>query len=996
MKTQGGKSAILLFLVSTLLLGSAEISAAPSTSFADSRLARSISMDDGLPSNFIDDLFRDDAGFMWIATSGGGLCRYDGYDFLVFSTNSSISIKNNFVRHVAEDNFHRLWIASEGGLDVLDLDTFSMLDLSQTLLDEYQYEVCSFLTVDSKGCVWARSGSKILRVAFSEAGDIQSVDKLEGEDFPFLGVILKDVEEDGTVWAGISGRVCKLVPSGDGKIAVAPVLEGFTYREDAYLSDYLLKENEVWISTADGLYRYHLNTGQWKQYTYSPDDPCSLTQNFITGLAITDNKQLLAISLKGVNVYDPMEDNFERISAEPGSTGDDLLRSDFINCVKVYGGTVWLGTETAGVTLLDSKVLSVENLSHNSNDRTSIGPNPVNALFKSPDGTLWIGNVEGGLSYGSGRSFSHITRESDGISHNSVSTICSDPEGRIWIGTWGGGVDILDVTPSVKVRRRLVADGNLDNPLSYVGAMVMDYANDLMWIGTNAGIFYYDLATDKVYPALKQQANGCVGACIDDKGRLWMGSQAGVFVFDLRSRDAGKNDCAFDFQNFKYKLDDPSSRTVEKIYDVYKASDGTVWLGSYGNGFYKAIEDEDGSFTFKNYSSADGLVNDGVKCILDDASGDLWISTENGISRFNPSTGSFNTFSKSDGLTSSQFYLNAALRDSSGLLYFGHTAGLSIIDPMRTKAVHTVAAPCFTRISVADRVNYSPYPSIVRLHERDRSITFEFSALTFDSKQESRYAYCLEGQDLEWVELPAGSHSVNFTSMRPGKYTLKVRLLEGDDTQCGICEVPVRVVPYFYHSWWFYLLSLLILIVAFLIYQDWRVKNLVRQREELQAIVDERTREIKEQNKLIEEKAEELARQNRILTRQNEELAGHRILFSQDNESVRDDKFVSKAVDTVRELYKDPDLDVTTFCSAMGMSKTLLNKRLQDSLGQSIGQFIRTYRLNIAREMLVNNRESKSMNISEIAYESGFNDPKYFTRCFTKEYGMSPSSYLEN
>ena len=97
MKTQGGKSAILLFLVSTLLLGSAEISAAPSTSFADSRLARSISMDDGLPSNFIDDLFRDDAGFMWIATSGGGLCRYDGYDFLVFSTNSSISIKNNFI-----------------------------------------------------------------------------------------------------------------------------------------------------------------------------------------------------------------------------------------------------------------------------------------------------------------------------------------------------------------------------------------------------------------------------------------------------------------------------------------------------------------------------------------------------------------------------------------------------------------------------------------------------------------------------------------------------------------------------------------------------------------------------------------------------------------------------------------------------------------------------------------------------------------------------------
>lgn len=996
MKTAGGKSTILLCIAAILLCTCETVRASSSSSFADSRLARFITMDNGLPSNFVDDLYRDDAGFMWIATSGGGLCRYDGYDFLVFSTNSAIRIKNNFVRHIHEDGFHRLWIGTEGGLDILDLNTFTMLDISRTLLDEYQYEVCSFLTFDSKGCAWARFGDDILHVSFSDSGDIQSVDKLEDKAFPYQGAIMKDVEEDGTVWVGISGSIYKLMPSDEGEIAVTPVLEGFSFREDAYLSDFLLKENEVWISTADGLYRYHLNTGQWKHYTHSPSDPCSLTQNFITGLATTEEKQLIAISLKGMNVYNPLEDNFERICAEPSSPEKELLRSDFINCVKVYGKTVWLGTETAGVTLLDPKVLIVENLSHSSTDQTTIGPNPVNALYRSPDGTLWIGNVEGGLSYGSGTSFSHITREANGISHNSVSTICADPKGRIWIGTWGGGVDILEVSPSVKVKKRLVEDGNLDNPLSYVGAMVMDTTNDLMWIGTNVGIFYYDLTTDEIHSALEHQTNGCVGTCIDDDGRLWMGSQEGVFVFDLNSRDAAKTDCAFGFLNFKYKLDDPSSRTVEKIYDVYKAADGTVWLGSYGNGFYKASEDADGTFSFKNYSSSDGLVNDGVKCILDDASGDLWISTENGLSRFNTSNGVFSSFSIADGLSSAQFYLNAALRDSSGLLYFGHTGGLSIIDPIRTKLTQAEASPCFTRISVADKVSYSPYPSFVRLHERDRSITFEFSSLFFDSKKASRYEYCLEGQDDEWIELPSGSRSVYFTSMRPGKYTLKVRVVEDAELRSGVCEVPVRVAPYFYHSWWFYLLSLLSLVLLFIVYQDWRVKNLVRQREELQATVEERTREIKEQNKLIEEKAEELARQNRILTRQNEELAGHRILFSQDNESVRDDKFVSKAVDTIRELYKDPNLDVATFCSAMGMSKTLLNKRLQDSLGQSIGRFIRTYRLNIAREMLTNNRESKVMNISEIAYEAGFNDPKYFTRCFTKEYGMSPSSFLEN
>ena len=84
---------------------------------------------------------------------------------------------------------------------------------------------------------------------------------------------------------------------------------------------------------------------------------------------------------------------------------------------------------------------------------------------------------------------------------------------------------------------------------------------------------------------------------------------------------------------------------------------------------------------------------------------------------------------------------------------------------------------------------------------------------------------------------------------------------------------------------------------------------------------------------------------------------------------------------------------MAAFCAAMGMSKTLLNNRIQETFGQSTAQFIRTYRLSVAREMLLNNRDSKLLNISEIAYEVGFNDPKYFSRCFTKEFGVSPSSF---
>ena len=112
-------------------------------------------------------------------------------------------------------------------------------------------------------------------------------------------------------------------------------------------------------------------------------------------------------------------------------------------------------------------------------------------------------------------------------------------------------------------------------------------------------------------------------------------------------------------------------------------------------------------------------------------------------------------------------------------------------------------------------------------------------------------------------------------------------------------------------------------------------------------------------------------------------------------EESSDKKFLNKAFETIKANYKNSEYESTDFIEAMGVSKSLLNKKIQNLTGQSIGQFIRNYRLNIARELIEKNKVTRSMNISEIAYEVGFNDPKYFTRCFTKRYNAPPSSLLE-
>ena len=109
-----------------------------------------------------------------------------------------------------------------------------------------------------------------------------------------------------------------------------------------------------------------------------------------------------------------------------------------------------------------------------------------------------------------------------------------------------------------------------------------------------------------------------------------------------------------------------------------------------------------------------------------------------------------------------------------------------------------------------------------------------------------------------------------------------------------------------------------------------------------------------------------------------------------------DKKFMDKALKTLKDNYTNPDFDVTEFIDAMGISRSLLHKKLTNLAGQSASRFIRIFRLNIARELIIKNRTSHSLNISEIAYEVGFNDPKYFTRCFTKHFGIQPSAFLDN
>ena len=189
-------------ILAALVLGSALSPARAQDPFENDYLRSTLSMENGLPCNFIDDICQDDAGFLWLATSGGGLCRFDGYDLLTFGATSAVPLKSNFIRNVCEDRFHRLWIASEGGLDLLDLGTLDRLDLPHPTLEAYAGQLCSFLTLDTAGNLWFKTGKTLACVSFDEKGGVRDVLAFTHDGLSPANFVFEDVDGDGTGWAG--------------------------------------------------------------------------------------------------------------------------------------------------------------------------------------------------------------------------------------------------------------------------------------------------------------------------------------------------------------------------------------------------------------------------------------------------------------------------------------------------------------------------------------------------------------------------------------------------------------------------------------------------------------------------------------------------------------------------------------------------------------------------------------------------------------------------
>jgi AraC-like DNA-binding protein len=275
----------------------------------------------------------------------------------------------------------------------------------------------------------------------------------------------------------------------------------------------------------------------------------------------------------------------------------------------------------------------------------------------------------------------------------------------------------------------------------------------------------------------------------------------------------------------------------------------------------------------------------------------------------------------------------------------------------------------------------------ITLSESNRSFSIDFSALNYGYETQGIFSYRMKGFDNEWTLLKPGQHSVRYSALPAGSYVFEVKYESAVSSDSSdTISIDIIVKPYFWKSWWFRLL-MGILFVALLVYIYKRWVTELRRREAEQLLNPIR--------QVLEESEDPRQLQTRIQNiLDNQQRYRQSVVKSieADKEEVAKTQkpFMERVMEIMEANYTNSEFGVQEFCDALGMSRSVASKHLNAEVGLPAGQFIRNYRLNMAKEML--SAKTGNRNITEVAYAVGFNDPKYFTRCFTKMFGKSPSA----
>ncbi|MCP4656067.1 MAG: response regulator [bacterium] len=806
-----------------------------------------ISIEHSLSQSTVTCILQDRVGFMWFGTQDG-LNRFDGYDLVAFKHDSDDpgSLPHDSILVLLEGASGDLWIGTEGG-------GLIRWDPGGEVLSTHQYDAADPHSLSGD---WIRAlheeSSGILWVGTSESG-LNRFDPASGRFQHFrhdpsditslsddrIRAILKD--QSGRLWVGTMKGLNRFDRArgtfvryhGDAARRVGPKSEEI----HSLLED---RTGSLWIGTFGGLYRFDPASETFVAYAHESSEPSSLSANEVRALFEDQAGRLWIGTTDGLDLFDRQHGTFHHYSHVP-TDSTSLSSNEIMSIFQDRGGVLWIGTLGGGVNKWQPDTWRFSHYKIRASDPAAPVSDVVLAFSEDRQGQLWIGTLGGGLhrfDRSSGRltSYLHDPHDPHSLSNDRITTLWHDRDGVLWIGTQRGGLNRFDPSTERFQRYQHVPK----NPASLANNGVMTLFEDregMLWVGTyGGGLDQLDRDTgtfrhfrhDPDDPETIGK-NRVTSLAEDSAGALWVGTYGGgLSRFDRRSGA---------FHRFARRPVQPQNASYDFVVTLHMDSQDVLWIGTNGGGFDKLerLDEAAGTAHFRNYSERDGLPNDIVSGILSDAEGKLWLSTNRGLSRFDPQTETFGNYNMSHGLQSDEFNFQACYQSVDGEMFFGGLKGFNAFFPERIEIssyVPPVVLTSFMKMNQPVKLS-GPVSEVeaVSLDYRDRVVSFDFAVLDYTAPERNRYAYKLEGLTDDWLELGA-FRRVNLTNLDSREYVLRVKGASSSGIWNEARPITLRVGPPPWRSWWAWSLYAAILTSAVAAYVRTR-RAKARRREAL-------------------------------------------------------------------------------------------------------------------------------------------------------------------
>ncbi len=819
-------------------------------------------------------VYQDHEGYVWIGTIDG-LNKYDGVNFTVYKHNQkdSTSLPNSYITCIYEDKKNNLWIgtATSDGLCRYNRETckFERIlytdeqngKLENIITDIFEDDTGKFWVCTSNGVFWFDTEKNIFHPCFTET---------YGKD---ILVNFNDLHQDksGILWFisedQVHGGIIKYNPVTKETERYNTQHPIFKMKENAFYGLLIDKQENIWVGGySTGLSMINQHSKTITHYQKEPGGDNSLSNNSVSRLAQTDDGKILIGTEGGLNVFDPETKIFEhytKTEAE-GSILSNSIKDIYIG----REGTIWIACWGGGVSVYDKHYKKFTQ--YKKDKQTGYAFNMVTSFTEDIKGNIWIATDGKGITWFNPNENKFVRYLSDKndpqtLTNNKVLAVETDNNGGLWAGMWQGGLNYFQIKGNKLILKKKYPIVDENDPKSNSVFRIYRNRAGEIWVGNfETGAYLFNPKTErfKLMFSLKDIAgelkaySAILDILSDSQGDVWFATLGRGLI--RLNRETGE------YENFTHNEKDSSSISGDATNVVFEDSEKRLWVGSFGLNLFNRQTN-----TFTHFTTDQGLPDNTIDGILEDNQHNLWISTNNGISKATIGSKNekleitFRNYSTQDGLQDKVFSKWAFFKSKRGELYFGGISGFNAFCPDSIKDNPYLPPVHITDFLLSNKpvpigTKYSPLKKhisqteeLVLKHEQS-VFTFRFVALNYIYSEKNQYAYMMEGFDKDWNYV-GNKREATYTNLDPGEYTFRVKASNNDGiwNEKGT-SINIIILPPWWKTWWFRGAGILLaLSLAYSIFL-FREKRIKMYNQKLEIEVAERTVQLQAANKELE------------------------------------------------------------------------------------------------------------------------------------------------